>query len=237
MKKPPRIFVPSMGPGHWRALLADPYRQWRREKSAWELAVSWESRRDTQSGLPAEVEEALSSAPELRGAQLLLALPEHRVVLDDERRPSQNDLWAVLRTESGYLSMTVEAKAGEEFDKPIEQWMADDSPGKARRLEFLRANLELDALPPPHVRYQLVHRTASAVLEARRWRMPKALMLVQSFCESPTSWQDFTVFAQLLGCSATRGGLARAARPRDVTLFLGWVDSPKAADAAASAAV
>ncbi len=238
MKKAPRIFVPSMGPGHWRALLADPYRQWRRDRSAWELAVSWESRRDTDSGLPTEVEAALSSIPELRGAQLLFALPEHRVVLDDERRPSQNDLWAVLHTtKSGYLSMTVEAKAGEDFDKPIEQWMADDSTGKAQRLEFLRAQLGLDALPPPHVRYQLVHRTASAVLEARRWRMPMALMLVQSFGESRTSWQDFAVFSEILGCSATRGCLARAARPRDIVLFLGWVDSPKASDAVASAAV
>jgi hypothetical protein len=50
-----RIASASLGTSVWRAGLADPYLHWRRTKSAREMAVSWGSRRDTDSGLPDEV--------------------------------------------------------------------------------------------------------------------------------------------------------------------------------------
>ncbi len=232
-----RIFVPSLGPSSWRAFLAEPFLHWRREKSAWELAISWEAAAKTDSGMPAEVVRALTSNPDLAGAELLLAVPEHRVTLDDDRRPSQSDLWIVLWTPKDYVSVTVEAKAGEEFDKPIEQWLKQESAGKERRLAFLTKELALVVPPPGFIRYQLVHRTVAAVLEARRCHFELALMLVQSFEESPSSWLDYEKFANLLGIPAVRGEIT-GPRPIDnISLYLGWVDSPKATDAKAAAAV
>lgn len=230
--------MPSMGTAEWRAKLADPYLHWRRKKSAWELAVSWESRRTDESGFPPEIETALNSHPVFESARLLMAVPEHRVKLDDDRRPSQNDLWAVVLLKQGYASAAIEAKAGEEFDKTISEWMAKESEGKTERLKFLTKTLGLSETPPGHIRYQLVHRTASAVIEANRWKAPVALMLVQCFKESPTSWSDYCAFAELFDIKVERRGvISGPKRIEDVDLFLGWIVSPMADDATAAKAI
>lgn len=228
-----RIFTPSLGPSSWRGFLADPFVQWRREKSAWELAVAWESAAKLASGIPGDVQEALQSADRFRDAELIAAIPEHRVELDDPKRPSQNDLWLILWTPAGYASVTIEAKAGEEFDKPIETWLQQESDGKKRRLRFLAEALGIETVPPGHIRYQLVHRAASAVLEARRCHFPLALMLVQSFGESPTSWKDYCAFLELFRVEGKRGAIAGPSLLGDLELHFGWVDAPKASDAVA----
>jgi hypothetical protein len=232
-----RIFVPTLGPSNWRAFLAEPFLHWRREKSAWELAVSWEVAAKTNSGMPTEVVRALTSNPNLVGAELLLAIPEHRVTLDDDRRPSQSDLWVVLWTPKGYVSVAIEAKAGEEFDKPIEQWLKHESSGKERRLTFLTKELGLVAPPPGFIRYQLVHRTVAAILEAKRCHFELALMLVQSFDESPSSWIDYEKFANLLGVSAIRGGITGPRQIDNISLYLGWIDTRTATDAEAATTI
>jgi uncharacterized protein DUF6946 len=234
---PRRIFTPSLGPSSWRAFLADSFAHWRRGKSAWELAIAWEAAARSRSGLPAEVTQALATSPTFRDVELIAAIPEHRVTLDDERRPSQNDLWLVLWTPRGYASVTVEAKAGEDFDKPIDQWLNQDSKGKDVRLRFLTKALGLVEPLPGHIRYQLVHRTASAILEGQRCHFHLALMLVQSFEESRTSWTDFETFATCLGLSASRGSVAGPRRVSGMDLYLAWVDSPKASDDVAASAV
>jgi len=232
-----RIVSESFGPAVWRAGLADPNLHWKRGESAWEAAVSWESRRMTPSGIPPEIEAVLSAHPAFRGASLLVGIVEHSVILDDPRRPSRNDLWGVLLTEAGHVSMALEAKAGEDFDKPIGVWMQSESEGKAERLTFLCRQLGVLERPPETLRYQLFHRTASAVIEARRWRFGSALMLVQSFAESRTSWQDYSGFAKLLSIQAMRNATVGPQSLGDVDLFLAWVDSPRADDRLAASAI
>ena len=232
-----RILIPSLGPSSWRAFLADPIVHWRRGKSAWELSVAWEAASKSSSGIPAEIVKALEKCPTFRGAELIIAVPEHRVTLDDERRPSQNDLWLILWTRHGYTSVTVEAKAGEEFDKPIDQWLREDSKGKDARLRFLNNTLCLAGTCPCHIRYQLLHRTASAILEARRCHFPLALMMVQSFEESRSSWADYAAFASHLGLTAERGVVVGPRQVDTIDLYLAWVDSPKARDDIAASVV
>src|SRR5882724_4018904 len=91
-----RLFIPTLGPTDWRRLLADPVTQWERYKSALEMAVCWEAARDLPRGLPPEVASALDTESQLRGAQLLVGLPEHKVPFEGGGHPSQNDLWALL---------------------------------------------------------------------------------------------------------------------------------------------
>jgi len=232
-----RIVSASLGTAVWRAGLADPYLHWKRSKSAWEMAVSWEAQRNTASGLPPEVSRALASHPDFADPQLLLGVVEHRVVLDTPKTPSQNDLWAVLLTASGQVSVAVEAKAGEDFDRPLREWLRSDGEGKDRRLRFLCDQLGLNEPPSEALRYQLFHRTASALLEAKRWRISRALMLVQSFSESKTSWQDFQAFAALLDLDVARNAVAGPRGTSGLSLYLCWVDSPKATDDLAAAAV
>lgn len=232
-----RIAAMGLGTSIWRAGLADPHLHWKRGRSAWELAVSWESRRSTPSGLPAEVSEALHAHPDLRSPSLLLGIVEHLVQLDTPRTPSQNDLWCAVITDGGQLSVAVEGKAGEDFDKPLEEWLAGDRGSKQQRLTFLCEELGIKGTPPGAMRYQLFHRTASATLEARRWRMPKALLLVQSFGESRTAWTDYTAFLGMLGLTAKRGAVVGPIDTRGVSLYAAWIDSRPATDDIAAAAV
>lgn len=234
-----RIVSTSLGPATWRAGLADPHLHWRRSKSAWEMAVSWESRRHSESGLPHEVEAVLEAHSAFQNPRLLVGVVEHRVRLDTPKTPSQNDLWAMLLTDDGHVSVAFEAKAGEDFDRRISDWLTSDKDptAKRKRLRWLCDVLGVQGEPPTRLRYQLFHRAASAVLEAKRWRASKALMLVQSFADSPTSWQDYVDFAALLGVTATRNSISGPARADNIDLYLGWVDSPLANDSAAATAI
>ena len=234
-----RIVSASLGTAVWRAGLADPYLHWRRKKSAWELAVSWESRRGTESGLPDEVYEALHSHVAFREPALLLGIVEHRVALDTPKTPSQNDLWCMLSTATGHVSVAVEGKAGEDFDRRLKDWFGSgkEKDGKERRLKFLCDVLGIKEAPALTLRYQLFHRAASAVLEARRWRIGRALMLVQSFSESATSWQDYADFAELLGLSVARNTVSGPVMLDGVELYVGWVHSEVASDEVAATAV
>lgn len=237
----PRIYLPSLGTADWRRLLADPEKHWKRGNSALELSVSWESARNTPRGLPAEVAGILDSVVALQGAELLLGVPEHQVQLEGSGHPSQNDLWALLRTAGGIASLAVEAKAGEPFDKIVRDWLPapDQTSRKPLRLAALQSLLGLKSQDVSHLRYQLLHRAASALLEARRFHTEVAVLLVQSFnrLADEESWQDFRRFAEVLGTEVNEGTLAMARTETSVPLYVGWVTSKPASDEAFAAAV
>src|SRR5580704_5583917 len=132
-----RLFTPTYGPSDWRRLLADPDRQWRATRSAYELAVAWEAARRTERGMPSDVCTLLDATEDLRGARLLVGFPEHQVSLHGGGHASQTDLWALVDTSVGVMSTAIEAKAGEDFDEPVPKWLANASPnsGKPKRLQ------------------------------------------------------------------------------------------------------
>lgn len=187
--------------------------------------------------MPEEVRLVFDTHPDLRNPKLLIGVVEHRVELDTVKTPSQNDLWCMVLTDSGQVSVAVEGKSGEDFDKTLADWIGQGSLGKERRLAFLCDVLKIQAKPDLAHRYQLFHRAASAILEARRWNVDKAVMLVQSFSESQTSWQDYVKFAALLGVSVARNTVSAPVSVDAGRLYLAWVDSPLASDASAAHAL
>jgi hypothetical protein len=223
-----RLFTRTLGPTDWRRLLAKPEGQWESGKSALEMAVCWESARGTARGLPPEVAAVLDAVPELSGAELVVGIPEHQVDFPGGGHPSQNDLWALLRKDALRLSTTVEAKAGEPLDKIVRDWLKDanERSGKPTRLAALQQQLGVNELDVSHLRYQLLHRTASALVEAERFGAGVALMLVQSFNRSADeeSWQDFRRFGEVMGADVKENGIVPSTRPTDVPLYLGWVN-------------
>jgi len=236
-----RLFVPTLGPTDWRRLLADPFTQWERYKSALEMAVCWEAARDLARGLPPEVAEVLDTAPQLRGAQLLIGLPEHKVLFEGGGHPSQNDLWALLRVDRELVSMAVEGKAGEKLDDIVKDWLPKDGERsrKPERLVALRRALAILEADVSHIRYQLLHRAASALKEAERFAASTAVVLVQSFnrAADEQSWQDFIQFGAVMGVTVTEGILVQSPRPTGIPLFIGWVTSQPADLGRLSAAV
>jgi hypothetical protein len=74
------------------------------------------------------------------------------------------------------------------------------------------------------LRYQLLHRTASAAFEAERYGAEKALMLVHSFSAVDRSLDDYRRFADALGLEgADTNAITTARTIGAVELRLGWV--------------
>jgi hypothetical protein len=139
----------------------------------------------------------------------------------------------------GLISMAVEAKAGEPFDKTIDEWLADAKPtsGKPARLKQLREVLEIQGQLPGSLRYQLLHRAASAVLEAERFGAQDAVLLVQSFAADPDSLSAFSQFGAILGCDCSTGMVVGGPTLGGVKLHLAWLDCEPSDAALLAAAV
>ncbi|WEZ81973.1 hypothetical protein P6U16_11985 [Rhizobium sp. 32-5/1] len=183
-----RIFVPSAGPPDWQKLLAEPEKQWRSGYSAKTLAHSWHA----SDGLPPEV-AAFFPAP----CELLLAIPEYRVPLAGGGRDSQNDVFLLLRYNDRTCAATIEGKVSEPFGPTLGEWLATPSKGKAIRLQAICDLLGLGNPLPLHIRYQLLHRAASAVIESQRFKTDEAAMIVHSFSPTKLWFDDFANFCGL----------------------------------------
>ncbi len=179
-----QIYIPTSSAEQWAEFLAEPVKHWRQGYSARTLAYSWQE----ASGFPAEVGSVLASA--FPSAELLLALPEHKVSLPGGSRSSQNDIWVLARSENQLISIAVEGKVSEPFGPTVEQWLTESSPGKVKRLAYLLSLLGLCSVSDT-TRYQLLHRTASAIIEAQRFNAAHAVMLVHSFSQS-SEWSKTT---------------------------------------------
>ena len=172
--------------------LAKQERHWRKGYSAYELAHSWLDAGD----IPASVRSVLDTCPDYAGAHLVEGLFERDVDLRTPGRRSQTDLLAFVKLAHGNAVIAVEGKVDEPFGQLVSTWN-DRTPGKKRRLEALCASLGLRVADVGDIRYQLLHRTASAIYEAQRYRTNRAIMLVHSFSIADTSFRDFQAFAAL----------------------------------------
>ena len=213
------ILRPTTGPDDWRSFLAEPDKQWKLGHSAHALAHRWES----ACGLPANVQAVLGTSSRFREFELLLAIPELRVDLPGGQRASQTDLWLLGRQSDGLVSVAVEGKVAESFGPTLAEWQVEASPGKSERLGYLLDVLRLKSPLPPAIRYQLLHRTASAILLAKRFHAAHSLMLVHSFSPEDASIADYRAFAALLGVAQSGEGVLEIPGHQSPTLALAWV--------------
>lgn len=213
-----KIYIPAVSAEQWTQFLADPIKHWRQGYSARTLAYSWQE----ASGFPVEVQAVLvAQFPDI---ELLLALPEHQVPLAGGSRPSQNDIWALARSEGKLVSIAVEGKVSEPFGPTVQEWRTQASPGKSERLNFLCEQLGIQSSVPDALRYQLLHRATSAVIEAKRFGAAHAVMLVHSFSQTSKWFQDYAAFVSLLGGSAaSENSIVSIGVRSGISLHLAWV--------------
>ena len=216
-----KIYIPSSGPTSWQQFLAEPEKQWRTGYSAKSLAYSWEE----ANGFPAEIQQALddSDIDDFNSIVPLLVIPEHKVPLPGGRADSQNDAFALASSQRGLIAMSIEGKVEEPFGKVVSKWGPDSSPGKRERFDYLVNLLELGTAGLSQVYYQLLHRTASAVIEAKRFHADTAVMLVHSFSQSHTWFPEFCEFAALFGIDAELNQVYSCGQRSGVELHIGWV--------------
>jgi len=225
-----QIYVPTKSADDWQALLADPIKHWKDGKSAKMTAEKWEKHKKT--GLPPEIAAVFRSASapsHLNDITPIIALPEYHVTLEGGTRDSQTDVFVLAKDSAGGLvSITVEGKVNEDFDKTIAKWLLNISTksGKPARIKQICNLLGLPLPVPDPIRYQLLHRTASAVIEAKRFNAPTAVMLVHSFSKVNAHFADYEAFVRLFvpGAGVKVGELVRLTSTSDgITMYAGWV--------------
>lgn len=207
-----KVYLPSRRAQDWQALLADPVRHWRIGYSARTLASCWEA----APNLPPEILNVLGTE-----AELLVALPEHKVPLP-RGRDSQSDIFALVRVGGETGAVTIEGKVNESFDRLVSEWLVDASAGKHERLSYLCSLLGLSAAAVNNLRYQLLHRTASAIIEAARFKTDFAAMIVHSFSPNRMWFDDFAAFAAAFGATATPDMPIWVQLPDGRRLLLAW---------------
>lgn len=221
-----KFFVPSKGPESWMELLADSKKQWKASYSAYELAVCWQR----AGNLPVCVENVFhkSNIEFFQNVQVLYGFPEYKVKLPGGGAQSQNDLYLLAKAEGELLTIMVEGKVSEPFGEKIITWMGETpSKGKRIRLKYLLDLLELKEEDALHTRYQLLHRTASAIKEAKDVNAKNALMLVHSFSEEGKWFEDYAEFVELFNLRALKDGLVGPAVINGINLYFAWVTGEK----------
>lgn len=203
-----------------------------------EMAASWEDAAARPSGLPERL-EALFNAGEFRDPVLMVGIAEHKVPLAGRGGDSQCDLWGLLNTTEGIVSMSVEAKASEPFgggNEPLEAWLNAGTSTNSPANRWTRWEHVIANLPAPeeggydHIPFQLLHRCAAAVIEARRWRVKNAAFVVQGFNCPQESFDRFAEMARVMGVPGIERGTMGMTMVADIRLGISWADCELATD-------
>jgi hypothetical protein len=221
-KKVGKFFVPSNGAISWREFLVDPEKQWEKGYSAYELANCWED----ANNLPPCVEKVFkqSQLPLFNDVDVLYGFPEYKVPLPGGSTSSQNDLYVLAKTNNELLTIMVERKVSEPFGETVASWLGDNpSYGKRKRLEYLLSILGLDEGSVLNKRYQLIHRAASALLEANNVNAKNSLVLVHSFNKTGKWFEDYAEFVKLFNISPKKDKIVGPVELNGINLYFGWV--------------
>lgn len=225
-----KIFIPTRDAKCWKRLLAKPEEHWKPKHSAMALAACWEQSKD----FPKNVKDTFhkSGLKLFQEVEMLLALPEYKVdLVGSNISPSQNDIFVLAKGDNQLIAIVVEGKVKESFDKPVSEWKrkTDEKTNKPQRLRFLLDLLGLSENDVETIGYQLLHRTASAVLIAEKFLTPNALMLVHSFCQEDSldHFEDYSKFLSLFKLIAERNKIAGPVNVKDVNLYFGWAKGEK----------
>ncbi len=216
-----RIFVPTVTGSDWQRLLGKPKLHWKSGRSAMSAAACWE---ESEPQLPSEISDLLEASGDksLASLELLVAIPEWEVDLPGGERASQTDILAVTRNELGLVVLCVEAKVDEPFGPTLGEKKADASEGQLERILYLERQLGCSSSLEGSIRYQLLHRTVSAILTARAFHAGIAAMLVHSF--SPTTrWREnFDAFALAICGNHVTDDLYEIELSEGPRLMIGW---------------
>jgi hypothetical protein len=214
-----RLHVPLLEPEDIKRHLAKES-HWKIGFSVQQLALAWSN---SAGRFPDRVKSLLQTSPDFAGAELVDGFFEREVDLGTPGRNSQTDLMVIVGIDDNLAIIAVEGKVDETLGQLVSEWN-DGSAGKLVRLRALCATLGLDINSVSDLRYQLLHRTASAIYEAKRYRCRKALMLVHSFSATKAWLPDFERFTFAMGIGVNGHDVLSPTKACEgVDIRLGWV--------------
>ena len=91
----------------------------------------------------------------------------------------------------------------------------------------MSTELDLAYPPPDDIRYQLLHRTASAIIEAKRFHAKHAIMLVHSFSQTDEWFSDYRRFLTEFNITAAVDDIVISGEVSNITLYFAWVRGEK----------
>jgi hypothetical protein len=213
------FYIPTRSTEDWQRL--HPERHWKDGYSAKLLATRWQE----AHGFPEEVTNSFTASgiPAFQSMQFVAGFPEHKVALPPSRRqPSQTDIMVLARSGQELAALAVEGKVEESFGEFVRDWRQKDTDGKTERLAFLTDLLGLAGHDLDGIRYQLLHRMASALLTAERFAARHAVVLVHSFSPVRTGFTDYAAFLQLFGVLAAAGTVQQASAVHGIEVYFSW---------------
>jgi hypothetical protein len=218
------FLIPATKPEDWKQFLAQPDKQWKDGYSAKELAEAWQNALD----FPKIVRNALASSKIAKDKeiQFIQGIPEYKVDIPGGNRASQNDLFVLAKIDNELVVIMVEGKHREPFGPTVAEWKVKDgfSEGKQSRLAYLAATLDLPLSNIEELRYQLFHRTVSAILTAQKYCTKKAIMMIHTFSLNNDSYPDYEAFAKMLGYKPKINCFTEYKSKSSILLSLGWVN-------------
>ncbi len=184
-------------------------------------AACWE---ENEPKLPGEITNVLEASGDksLTSLELLAAIPEWEVDLPGGTRPSQTDILAITRNKLGLVILGVEAKVDEPFGPTLGEKKTNPSAGQLERITYLERKLGCASPLEDRIRYQLLHRTVSAILTARSFHAGIAVMLVHSFSPDSRWREDFEAFAVAVGGKHLTDDLYEIELSEGPRLIIGW---------------
>lgn len=219
LREPHRKLDIARGVAGWRDLLADPPRHWKDNRAARRLAEVW----NVSDPLPPpEIREAWASTP-FADFQPTVAIPAYEVEMPGGWHPARNDLLIVGLIGEELSLVMVQGKLSGTLGPHIDEVLHNPLPGKLRRIGFLKEVLELPDPLPESTCYNLLDRTASPLIEAKRLQARYAAMIITAFGPLDPCHEEYRHFASLFGVTGAPDRLERLPAHSDPELWIGWV--------------
>jgi hypothetical protein len=171
-----RLAPPARGKAHWKD-----------GRSAKELAKAW-CERGSGPEVPRELQEFLNTHPDIAGAEILEAIPEHKVKFDDIRgEPRNADLVCIAQCDGQRIAISIEAKADEPFGELVAEVLhtpkkASRRPERLQKLCQALFGRQVEDLPEiGALRYQLFHAVGAAIAFAVQVQASRVVFIVHEF--------------------------------------------------------
>lgn len=210
--------IPVIDARDVRRSLPDPDAQWLPGSSAFELAFAWVNAGD----FPPAVRQVLATVPAYAGIKLLKAIFVKQTDLRSFGGPNDTNLMVSAELKDGRAVIAVEGKRDEDFGPSVAHWK--DSVARERRLNTLCQTLSVDPKDCQALNYPLVRRTASALFEAQHEQAKHAMLLVHSFSDKDTGFEEFRAFTATIGAPVMAANQVSVERILDgVALRFAWI--------------